>query len=292
MWNALNALAIYVAVRVVPEESEHSRGWVLWFVALSLMVNMQSAQSNGLMAGLMIGAWAAQERGKPLLSSLCIMLSVFTKLFGGIGILPCLLVSRGRGKLVGYTAMWGALLAVLPLVVVRPTQLLRLYRSWYISLAGDNARALGRSVMGLLRAWLHHTVPEHYVLPAAGLILVLVLALRYDAHREPRFRMLAAASTLVWVVIFNHMAESPTMVIAVAGAALWYFFQEPDTVNGLLLALTFLLTCLTPTDIVPRFLREAILRHYLEVLPLLLVWIKIQADLIRFPKTPRLEAGS
>src|SRR5262249_26068032 len=111
-----------------------------------------------------------------------------------------------------------------------------------------------------------------------------VLAIRFDAAGDFRFRLLVIASALIWVVIFNHMAESPTMVIAMAGVAMWYYFQPANPANLFLLVITFFLTCLSPTDVVPRAVRRHLLIGYVQVAPLIVVWMKIQVDLLRFPR--------
>ena len=139
------------------------------------------------------------------------------------------------------------------------------------------------SVMGVLQTWFHLEIPEYLVVGAGAAILLLVVLVRLDAIPDFRFRLLVMSSVLIWVVIFNHMAESPTMIIAMAGVGLWYYFQPADTVNTILLVLTFVLTCLSPTDLVPRAVRQRLLIGYVQVAPCIVVWMKIQYDLLRFP---------
>ena len=51
--------------------------------------------------------------------------------------------------------------------------------------------------------------------------------------------MLLLASIMIWVVIFNHRAESPTFIIAITGVALWYYAQQQKPENYVLLVLAF-----------------------------------------------------
>jgi hypothetical protein len=222
----LNAAALYWAVRGLVSGADRTKMLVLWFAFLSMLNAISNAQSNALMAGLMIGAWNAQERKNPAVASFLVVLSVFVKLFGVFALIPCLL-SGGRRRLLAYAAGWGVVMAALPLVAVRPAELVALYQGWYATVRAFSEARLGLSVMGFLRAWLHLEIPQNYVV-LAGAIIMTGVALR-GAMREVRFRLLVMASVLIFVTIFNYAAESPTFVLAVTGCALWYFFQARTT---------------------------------------------------------------
>ena len=86
----------------------------------------------------------------------------------------------------------------------------------------------------------------------------------------------------IWVVIFNHKAESSSYIIAMAGVALWYFPQQPTHVNTVLVCLAFVFTSLSPTDIFPRALSSAIFVPYaIKVVPCILIWGKVTYELTR-----------
>jgi hypothetical protein len=85
------------AIGSLPIGATRTKMLVLGFVRLSMLNSISNAQSNALMAGLMLGAWNAQERKSPVLCSFLIALSVFVKLFGVFALVPCLLC-EGRKK--------------------------------------------------------------------------------------------------------------------------------------------------------------------------------------------------
>jgi Glycosyltransferase family 87 len=292
LWNVLNALALFYALWTTPLPNNGRKALALWFVLLPLTVSLQNAQSNALVAALMLGAWLAQERGQLCAASFSVALSAFIKLFGILAAVPCWLVGARR-KFVASVALWTALLATAPLLVVSPAQLLGLYQSWRARLQADQASwKAGLDLAGVARAWFHLELPERYVLPVALAILLGVLAMRREAWSDRAFRLLAVASVLVWVVIFNFRAESPAMIIAVTGVALWYFCEPGQQwrsrgwsarINLILLISTFLLTCVSPTEGMPRALRRQLPIGYMESAPCILVWLKMQYDLLRFP---------
>lgn len=303
IWTLLNALALFFAVWAVPGVRDTSKGYALWFALIPLIVSMQNAQSNALMAALMLAGWIAHERGRPVTGALAITSSVFIKLFGGLAALPCLLAAK-RGKFIGATIGWGVLFTLLPLVVVSPSWLIFLYQSWRTNLQQDQASwSFGLDLPGLMRSLFHLPDANRYVVPIGLAILIAVLLLRRRAWHDRAFRLLALASVLVWVIIFNFRAESPSMIIAVTGVAIWYFFDPARQANEssalwtgprdlsawlnlLLLIGVFLFTEMATTDAVPRAARRH-LNFYSEVDPVILVWFKMQYDLLRFRTGPQ-----
>ena len=272
LWNLLNALSLYWAVRWVPSLDDRQKMLALWFMFLAMLNSVANAQSNALVAALMIFAWSAHERDKPDAPALLIVLATFIKLFGIFALLPCLLGRRRRHLLV-FTTAWAAVLALAPLFVVTFNELGLLYRNWYATLLAFNQARLGISVMGFLKAWLHLAPPSNYVV-AAGAAILIATSLLNRHHR-----VLVMASVLIFVTIFNYAAESPSYVIAVSGVALWYFSQPRTTVNLALLAFTFLFTMLASTDLIPRSLRAEFLEPYvIKALPCIAVWLKIGTE--------------
>ncbi len=272
LWNLLNAASLYWAIRWVPSLDDRQKMLALWFMFLAMLNSVANAQSNALVAALMIFAWSAHERDKPDAPALLIVLATFIKLFGIFALLPCLL-GRRRLNLLVFTTAWAAVFALVPLFVVTFNELGLLYRNWYATLQAFNQARLGISVMGFLKTWLHLAPPSNYVVAAGAAILIATSLLNRHS------RVLVMASVLIFVTIFNYAAESPSYVIAVSGVALWYFSQPRTPVNLALLAATFLFTMLASTDLIPRSLRAEFLEPYvIKALPCIAVWLKIGTE--------------
>jgi hypothetical protein len=147
-------------------------------------------------------------------------------------------------------------------------------------LQNDNATALNLSVINWLESWFGFIPSKSIVVLIGGLLLLLPL-MKISLYQHPFFRLLYLASILIWVVIFNHRAESPTYIIALSGAALWFFSQKKSRLNIFLIVLAFLFASLSPTDVFPLYLREHFIKPYiLKAVPLILIWIKILFELI------------
>jgi len=76
--------------------------------------------------------------------------------------------------------------------------------------------------MRILSDWFGSAAPNWTIQLAGTLLLLLPVALRRDQWADGRFRQLFLCSLLVFLVIFNHQAESPSFVIATCGIAIWY----------------------------------------------------------------------
>jgi hypothetical protein len=287
-WNLVNAGMVFLAVWFLPRLGEKSRILVLLTIALELLNSLHNEQSNGLMTGLLMLAFGLLERKRYLWAVFCIVLSIYIKLFGVVAFALFLFYPH-KWKLLAYTILWSAILLVLPLAVVDARQLLLLYQSWLHLLDKDLSVAYGLSVMGWLKIWFNLDPPKTWV-QALGAGIFLVPFIRFRQYGDYQFRLLVLTSLLLWVVIFNHKAESPSFIIAMTGVALWFFTQRFKTENLVLFTLAFVFTMVASSDLFPRYIRNVYLKPYVvKVVPCILVWLKVSYDLI-FLKYAPLEA--
>ncbi len=285
LWNLLNSLTLFFAIYYLPGFEKRRQGMMLVFILIELFTSLQNEQSNGLMAGLIIFAFGLLEKRRYWLASFCLVSSIYIKLFGLVG-LALYLLYPDKLKLTYTTAFWVVVYTFLPLLVVDVPQFVFLYESWANLLANDHSISDGLSVIGWLKTWFGWT-PDKTLVSLAGVVFFCLPLLRFRYFNEYLFRVFLLASVLVWVVIFNHRAESPTFVIAVSGVALWYFSQAPKTENLVLLLLTLLFTVLSATDLFPAFVRNQWMKPYVvKAVPCILIWAKITFDLIFLNLSP------
>lgn len=279
LWNSLNAFLLLIAVYYLPRLNNYQKGIILLFCAIELMTSIQNQQSNGLIAGLTILAFCLLERNKYQYATLCIVFSAFIKLFGLVGFALFLFYPK-KWKLALYSLLWVAILLSLPLIFIDLEQYKFLFQSWQNMLANDFSASYGYSVTGVLHTWSGMEINKMAVL-IAGVIIFLVPLFRFNQYRNYSFRFLALTSILIWVVIFNHKAESPTFIIAIAGVCLWFFVSEKNILNITLFILAFILTSVSRTDIFPPYLNDRFVIPYaLKAFPCILIWLKIIYDML------------
>ena len=285
LWNLINSLCLFAGIRLLPGLNDEKKSWILLFCLLEMLLSIQNTQSNGLMAGLTVLGFALAERRNYFLSTLCIVFSFYIKIYGALAFLFYLFYP-GKLKLMGWSLFWMLFFAFLPLLVVNGHQLVFLYQSWLHLLLNDRSASIGLSVMGLLESWWHLTSAKTPV-TVAGIILFLLPLIRWRQFKALPFRLLYLASALIWMVIFNHKAESPTFIIVMAGIGIWYFSQNPDPLNRVLLILSFLLISMSVSDLVPAAVRNGFIRPYgIKAVMAIVIWCKIVYEQLTFYETP------
>ncbi len=284
-WNLLNVLLLFYALWKLPTQTNRTRLMMLALVLIELITSTQNSQSNGLIAGLLICAFTLLEKNKGMWASLLIVLSVFIKLFGGLAF-ALFLFYPNKVKHFAYTALWTIILTLLPLIFVSTEQLIFLYKSWWNLLQSDHGISTGLSVAGWLSTWFGIEAKSEVVL--IGIVLFCLPLLNIRAYQELLFKKLFLASILIWVIIFNHRAESATFVIAVSGIGIWAFSQQLSKINLSLLLLAIIFTILSPTDLFPRAIRNNyVVPYVLKAVPCILIWMKILFEMIVYKTSVR-----
>ncbi|MEO5675352.1 MAG: glycosyltransferase family 87 protein [Chitinophagales bacterium] len=286
LWNTVNASVLFLAVKSLPAKEDKIRVAVWWFILIELVTSMQNSQSNALIAGLIILGFCFFEKRNVALAALMITLTVFIKIFG-LAAFSMFLLYPDKKKFVLYSGLWVILFLILPVLFVTPTQLIFLYGSWGNLLSMDYESSTGISVMGWLHSWFYFE-PSGNLITLAGIIIFCIPLFLIKRYTEFMFRLLVLCSLLIWVIIFNHKAESATFIIATCGVALWYFFQERSYVNFILLLLAFIFTCLSPTDLFPPGLRaNFVIPYTLKAVPCILIWLKIIYEMVTSSYHPK-----
>jgi hypothetical protein len=146
-WNVVNALAIFFALRMLLPREQWAVAQAL--VSIPTLRSMQSAQSNALVAALIIVAFVAYERGWLWRGAVAIALGAVIKIFP-LAALSFALPRPDRVRALLITVLSTAILLALPLVVISPGALAAQYRSWSALERGE-ASLVGSSAMELFR---------------------------------------------------------------------------------------------------------------------------------------------
>jgi hypothetical protein len=282
LWSTLNAMLLFVAVeRLLPPRAAML---ALSCLLLEVFRAMQNAQSNALVAALIILTFVALERAHAWRAAAYVALGTSVKIFPLAAL--TFAIPRRRALRTGIAAaVAGATLLVLPLLVTTPARLVEQYRSWR-GVESIDAHQRWFSVMALLQQTTGVDWPNWPVQLAGTLALLAPLALRRDRWDEHRFRVLYVCSLLLYVVLFNHQAERASYVIAFTGAAIWFAF-EPRTAWRTALFTVALITIPIMSTLVPgAALRTPAVMTYRLALPCLLIWLVLQWELLRGSVTP------
>jgi hypothetical protein len=279
VWHALNAFVFLLAIYRLPAFSLTQKGWIALLCAIEVLTSIQNDQSNALLAGLMILAFASAENKRYFLSIFLLALATFIKPFALLGF-SLLLFYPHKIRHAIYAVGCSALLFLAPLLLISWQELISHYDCWRQLLAWDHGLKFGFSVHGWLYSWFGIHTPKN-IITLIGLIILVLPLIRFSAWANQRFRYLMLSSILIWVVIFNHMAESPTFIIAMAGAAIWYYSAKRKWYDTALLLLVFAFVSLTSADLISSgFRREVIEPYALKAVPCIMLWFRIIAEML------------
>ena len=277
LWNALNAGVLYWSLgRVLPVRQAFVARAVVFLDAVGAM---QNVQSNALVAGLMILAFSELERRRELRAAVAVALGAIIKIFPIVAAVFAVFRPYRLPRFVLWGLVVGVATIVAPLVATSPASLADQFRSWgAIEAAVSDMR--GYSVMEQLHLW-GVELPNKAV-QIAGVVILLAPLVQLPHWGSARFRLYFLASVLMFCVLFNHKAESPSFVIAVAGVGIWFALSKRDRVSWTVLAIVAIGTILSASDAMPEMLQQRFFQPYrIKTLPVLLVWLLTQLELWR-----------
>ncbi len=285
-WLVVLALGMYYAVRHLPLE-EGRQIFLYWFCAHELLTALQMQQFNIAIAAIIIGSFAAIEKGREVTAAFLIVLGTFVKLYGVVGLAFFFFVKR-KPRFILALIGWSVVCFVAPMLISSPEYVVGQYVEWYERLAaknGENTFSLMQniSLLGMIRKASGSASYSDLLVILPGLALFGLPYLRFGQYRHLAFRYAILSSVLLFVVLFSTGSESSTYIIPFAGIALWYT-TSPWKRSGwdvALLVFAFVLSSLSPSDLFPRSLREAyVLPYALKALPPTLIWLRLSYELL------------
>lgn len=285
LFNLLNVGVFLYALSKLKIDPKRYK-YLLLFLFIEVGISLTSTQTNLLMAGLIMLGFASLENNKIFLAAFCIALTVYIKLFGVVAFALWFLYPN-KPKFLLYSIFWMVVLAALPLVVISMHQLVQQYQNWQALLKEDHDLSYGASFIGWMHSWFGLNISKIGTV-AVGAVLFLLPFLKLRLYSIYLYRLHILASVLIWVIIFNHRAESSTYSIALTGVGLWYFSQKPVTFYRVLLILCLLLCSVSSTDLLtPGWIARKYIEPYSvkAVLPCiiwaLLIWDILSERLIK-----------
>ena len=278
LWNALGAMVLFLAIeRLLPARAAMV---ALSFMLLEVLRVMQNAQSNTLVAGLIVTAFVALERGRLWRAASAIAIGASIKIFP-LAALSFALPRRRAIRAGLATAAVGIGLQLAPLLVTGPASLMMQYRSWRAVETGDTPERWF-SAMELLHRLTGANWPNWIVQLSATLVLVAPLFVRRDRWDSARFRLHYLCSLLLFVVLFNHQAERAAYLFAFTSLCIWFVSEPRVAWRTALFAVAVVTMPLMSTVLpVPAAFKTPTAMVWRLAVPSMLAWLIIQVELWR-----------
>ena len=279
LWNLVNVLILFYGVRYFIKGPPHTI-FMLWFIFNELFTSVLNSQSNPMIAGMLVAAFTFFEKDKVHWAALLIVSTFYIKVFGILAALLFLFYPN-KWRFILWSAIWTVAIGLLPLMFTSIDGLVFQYQNWLRLLSEDHSGSIGYSFMGVLQTWFGLQSGKD-VLVIVGLILTMLPFVFVHKFKDLQYRINWFASLLIWLVIFNHKAESPTFIIAFTGIALWLFTTSINKTVLVLAVLAFVFTSLAPTDLFPASIRHSFFEPYaIKAVPCILIWLYLNFQLIK-----------
>jgi hypothetical protein len=270
LWNILNALTPLLAVNRLHVSSK-AKAFILLFSVFELTGSIQVAESNGIVAGLMIGTFAALEDDRPLLAALLACLGLYLKVFG-ITAAAFAIFYKSRWRFTLALLLFIVVLGLLPVMATGSLDgLSHAYKDWFDLLRQDQTPN-NLSLMGFAQQWFHLDLSNLWFQIPASLLFVALLA-RRSAWKDFHWRLRFLSFALMFVIVFNHRTETSTLVIEVFGFAIWGIVESPSWLRSFVLALAWATVSLSSNSVFSVLVQRGDFdRLGVKALPGFLLW--------------------
>ena len=288
LWSLFNAGVLAWAITQLPLKSTQINA-ILWICLHELITTLLGLQFNPLMTAIIILSFVYIEKAKDFWSAFFIVLGVFVKLYGIVG-LAFFFFSKNKIKFIMSIVFWSIVMFCLPMLLSSPEYIIQTYKEWFERLVEKNNENAGLnsyqdiSLMGIVRRFFQNSSLSNLPFLIGGVFLFGLQYLRIKEYKEVSYRLMLLASVLIFTVIFSSGSESPTYIIAFVGVAIWFVIQ-PKPVSKFYIALlifALILTSLSPSDLIPKYIKDNFIRPYaLKALPCVLIWFAIVYEMLR-----------
>lgn len=247
-----------------------------WFAVHELFTAIANSQTNPLIAALPIFTFLAFEKRQPVWAAFFLILGFNIKIYSLVGGALFLLYPQ-KGKFLLSMVGWGLVMGLFPLLFTTPDSLVWQYQNWLSELVNKTeVDKLGNtSIHRLVHQIFSPTIPGSAIV-GVGVVIFCSVFVHVQRYRDQSFQLMLLASVLIFQVIFNPVAESPTYIIAVSGVMIWWSVSPQTAFDRALLIACLIFTVLSPSDLFPKVLREELVRPYvLKALPCVLIWFRL-----------------
>ncbi|WET50028.1 glycosyltransferase family 87 protein [Chryseobacterium indologenes] len=286
LWNVANTAIFLYAIHKLPF-SDAKKALFALLCLQEFITAAVSLQFNVALVGLlMLSATYIYER-KEVQSATAIVVGIFVKLYGVVGLSQFFFI-KNKVKFILSGIVIAVLCLCIPMIYSSPQFVIQSYSDWATSLISKNNdnQILGNmqdiSLMGFVRRILGDASISNLTFLAFGVPLFALPYIRIRQYKNYAFQLMILASTLLFLVLFSSGSESPTYIIAVAGVMIWFTLQKEKTpfIIGLLV-FVIILTCFSPSDLFPKFIKQNyIIKYSLKAVPCIVVWLRVIYELM------------
>ena len=282
VWNLLSAGALLLAIYLLPIEG-WKRSLIFLYPFFQFIITVQLSQADNLILALIIFAFCAFEKNKPVWAALCLACTFSIKVYG-IGFSILFLMHGRKKSFIASLCLWLITIFLLPLLFVKGDfgYLLSQYSNWFTSFGYNTAHHT--NIIGFCR-WLgffrytNGHVPLINPLQVISLGILAIPLIRISCYNSEKFRTFFFSSLLIWITLFNPKAETSQYLFALTGVAIWFVSQNIKPWTIFMLVFVYVGSSLLGTDLF-AFMKLFVIGSGIQAIPCFIVWLVIEYQLI------------
>lgn len=262
LWTCTNMLIFTFALYQLQFLNDNNKAKVFWFCFPELLGSAQNLQSNPLLAALLVLAYHYSiEKSSPIRGALSNALNFIVKIYGVAGLSFAWMKGPKRFRHQLYFLFFILIFALTPFLISQNVS--AQYLSWFNTLSSDHSQSYGMSLLGLIRHVVGRDYPKQWI-QIIGVILLLYAFIKCTIFENYQRYLIFL---LLWLIVFNHRTESPTMIVSTLAAAFWIQISQYHWTRyfGVFF---FVFTSVGTSDLTPAWLQKNIFHAYdIKALP-------------------------
>jgi hypothetical protein len=285
LWVTFISASLFFAIRKLPLEEWQKNGILLICFNDALTASF-NVQFSGVVAAMVVYTFILIWERKDLWAPLPSLMGAFVKLYGIVGLAFFFFV-KDKWKFILGCVLWTIALFVVPMILSSPSYVVEMYFQWYKYLVIKNSENVDLfsyqdiSIIGFFRRLFQDPTIPTWPFLLAMVVLYGLPFLKISRYKDPAYRFLLLASTLMFPVLFSTASESSTYVIVFVGIAIWFVIQPRlDWRIWTLLIFAFVFGSLNTVDIYPQVMRTWLRVHSIKALPCTLIWLRILYEMM------------
>ena len=256
--------------------SKPQKVFAYWFGLQEYLTATSNTQTNPLIAAIPLFAFICFEKKQPFWAAFFILLGFNVKIYSIVAAALFIVYPKKITFLLSGL-FWAVVLGLLPLLVTTPSRLVWQYQNWVTQLMvkTDHDKIYNISIHRLIHQNISPDISTMAII-GTGVILFCTVYIYRKAFVLDTYKLMLLASILIFQVIFQPAAESPTYIIAVTGVIIYWISCPRRLTDVVLIVGCYILTVMSPTEFMPRYVKQHYIFPYvLKALPVVLIWFRI-----------------
>ncbi len=289
VWNLLNSFAVFYGI-TIQKISNTQKTSCLLIVLPEVINNAHNFQSNGLIAGGALFSFSLILKNRYSIANIILQFLLILKIYGFFFAYQFIFAKpKELLKQIGLFILISATTIGLAISFTQFAFIREQFISFYHLLSYEST-GYGTSFMGVLNLFFPDQINTHLI-QAIGFFFFITL-MSFIRFKKPTLENKYALFilALVFIIVFNHRAESPTMIIGSVGIGLYLvLYKQGVILKNWIFWMKMIGVSLLQTDIIPKAIRKAyIYPYHLKVIPFIVFFFFFYVLILKknFEKLP------